>query len=131
MNPVSHYDFCECITKSLCGVPAPRTATPTGGGRLSQSGINVEHRFVRIDSVCQCVYCNIVHKKNFHTTRMCGECNVHLFPILRLFNEMASQKLCSNQRRWLRAKPSGSSCRGRPKGNTISKGRGKRKRKNW
>ena len=127
-SPLSHYEFREHLVRSLCS-----TNVRLSGGQTSRksTSINIDHRLVRMDMMRQCVYCKLVTKEKHRSTRKCAECDVPLcFQSRDCFTKWHGRKFTQTREAWLE-KPQKHVPKGRPKGSTVTKGRGKRKRKNW
>ena len=131
LNPLSHYEFRENLVRSLCCTATPDYSILVGKRQQSTASINVDHRLVRMKTMRQCVYCSLVHKEKHRTTRQCAECEVPLcFQSRDCFTKWHGRRFAQTREAWL-ARPEREMPRGCPKGSTVPKGRGKRKRKNW
>ena len=123
-KPLSQYLFRESLVRSLCGVRTihiPRLSLQ--GGRQSSSGINVDHRPVRIELRQQlCVYCKIVHKVKRRTTTKCRECEVPLCCRARDCCAQWHHRNFMKQREAWFAAPKQPTTVGRPKGSMKPKG---------
>ena len=88
-----------------------------------------------MDRVKDCVYCNIKYGVRRQTTRQCRKCEAPVCTFVRnCFEKFRKESFKEERIKWLTNKsvPKGTRVHtGRPKGSTIQRGRGKRKRKNW
>lgn len=130
---MSHYTFRETLVRQMCNIEI--TISQSVAGRKPDT--TIEHRSERMVKGSDCVYCKLVHGVRRRTTRQCVKCQAPLCLLARnCFQKFHQESFREERNSWLQhkslAEPSTtSSAKGRPKGSTVQKGRGKRKKRNW
>ena len=130
---MSHLIFRETIVRQLCDIQITVHQSVAGKKPASIS----QHSSLKMKKPKDCVYCRIVYQKRRRTTRRCYKCDAALCLQARnCFRKFHQARFDEIRNEWLRTKPvppisTSSEPRGRPVGSTISKGRGKRKCRNW
>ena len=138
----SHFQFREKLVQALCQTSFDYPTTPGSGGRPAND-ITVKHYLTQSNSIRECVYCKVVNKKRSRTSRVCAACELPLcftgnnncfvkyhhrsFAHQRSLIEMKYKYKVPRSHQ----KTTTTQLSGRPEGTFKSKGRGKRKRKNW
>lgn len=130
---LSHHEFRETLVKQLCDVRSTEHKSVAGKKAASCS----QHSSVKMKKPRDCVYCQLVFKKRIRTTRRCQKCDAALCLQARnCFIKFHQPQFDAIRSQWLSTKKvptisASSKPKGRPTGSKKSKGRGKRKYKNW
>lgn len=143
-DKTSHFQFRESLVRALCQFPVEHVTTPGSGGRPAKD-ISVKHYLTPGEGIRDCVYCETINKKRTRSTRICSACKLPFCftGANNCFVKYHHQSF-AHQRSLIEAKykaPEKSVASsnvstpslplGRPVGTYKSRGRGKRKRKNW
>ena len=128
---MSHFTFRETLVRQLCHIQVSLHQSVAG----RKCDTTIEHRSERMPKGRDCVYCKLVHGVRRRTTRQCIKCDAPLCLLARnCFQKFHQQNFREERSKWLQSKSIPREApvpKGQPQGSTISKGRGKRKRKNW
>ena len=121
--------------RGICLIPNFDIPKYGRGGRPLTKSVSIDHRMIKMSLVRQCVYCMTTTKEKHRTTRQCKECQVPLcFQKRDCFTKWHDRRFAALREAWLakpphETRPKGKG--GRPKGSSVPRGRGKRKRRNW
>ncbi len=126
---MSHLEFQESLVRSLAELHVSCTKTGSGGKPFSKA-INIDHRMRKSCPPSQCVYCTITQQGKYRTTRACSGYKVPLcFHDRDCFVKWHSRDFSEERSKYLSS--SHEKTRGRPKGSSVPKGRGKRRSGKW
>ena len=126
---MSHLEFRESLVRSQAELHVSCTKTGSGGRPVSKA-INIDHRMRKSGPPCQCVYCSITQQGKNPTTRACSGCKVPLcFRDRDCFVKWHNQDFAEERSKYLSTPHE--KTRGRPKGSTVPKGRGKIRNRKW
>ena len=142
-NPLSHFGFRENLVRSLSGIilESPRHTSQNEAvhGILQKrtTGCSLLDHYPQPISRSQCIYCKITDNGIHTTTRQCKTCQVPLCFMERdcflKWHKPSFQSIRKKcRKKYLKSLTTTSpSKRGRPQGSTVTKGKGKRKKKGW
>lgn len=146
-DKTGHYQYREQLVRALCQIPFdydPTCTTPGSSGRPAND-MTVKHYLTQSKGTHECVYCKVVNKKRSRTSRICAACelpfcfssNSNCF-VKYHHRSFADQRFLIEKKYKYKGignkthqKTTSTEGPGRPQGTVKSKGRGKRKRKNW
>ena len=140
---MSHYDFREKLVISLSGIPPvsishhKETCTEVRDSTVVESSdsgqcLLLKHQPFTVTERSRCIYCKLTQGTTHFTTRQCKECHTPLcFRDWDCFIKWHDSSFAAKREEWLSGALSAQIKPGRPIGTTITKGRGKRKRKRW
>jgi len=133
---LSHYNFREKLVKCLCGivddnatVVEENTAEVCEETSSESDNTSLEiHQFAHLSKPSPCIYCKLVYKESWHTTKECRECKAPLcFRDRDCYFKWHSSAFTEERKKCnliaIQLKV------GRPLGSAIAKGKGKRKKK--
>jgi hypothetical protein len=131
-NKLTHFAFRETLVRQLCCFEVGIQQSVSGKIGVSTT---TEHLPERLDKVKSCVYCRINLGIRSQTTRQCSTCEAPLCIYARNCYELFHLESFKSERmKWINSKTTPKATPaavGRPKGTTVQKGKGKRKKRNW
>ena len=134
-NPMSHYKFREKLTISLSKTeyaPSSSNTLDVDSTEDDSDFLLTEHQNVLMDKRLQCAYCKLESNEVHYTTRQCVECKAPLcFRDRNCFIKWHDSTFTASRKTWKTQQLLLQPKVGRPLGSTVTKGRGKRKRKGW
>lgn len=135
-KPLKHYEFRENLARCLSGISTSSHREVDRAGKEGTSCLLLEHQLIILPERAPCVYCKLSKNKTHYTTRQCKKCQSPLcFSDRDCFVQWHDASFRVSREEWLKGVPStdfpAKQKPGRPVGSTITKGRGKRKRKGW